>query len=288
MQSTVTPVLIVGMGRSGTTVLAHVLGHCPDLLHVEEPNFVTSLIIPYLEGGISGKQLLEGVEKEGWRGPMKFCRTMAGMYPVLFDDSGAYPIRPLIKERFTGLVEACDGKPLGYRRELVQNVLHEIVQSTCQWTETRRWLVKQPNAVLYCRQLVRFWPDIKVIHVARHLAHVLLSRVVRAYQPTFEKALAVCEERLAAATRLEEVVGHKSVIHVSIEELAGSPESSVMEVTRFLGIDANEQVIRAARTINRTELDRLGKPQSFFTIPQMEEIRAMRGKYNSLFGRTLV
>jgi hypothetical protein len=67
------PLVLSGLGRSGTTAVAGCLAAQADVLWVEEPNFVTDLVIPAVSGELPVRDALSRTREEGWRGPMKAC-----------------------------------------------------------------------------------------------------------------------------------------------------------------------------------------------------------------------
>ena len=282
------PFLIVGMGRSGTTALAQVLARQPGLMHVEEPNFITSLYIPVLEGTLPPEQLLANLRNEGWRGPMKFCRTMAEMYPDVFDDSGRSPIRAMMREECARVLAELHDCGQSRVFDILKSSVERIVEDTCRLRGARRWLVKQPNAVLYCDRLLRLWPGMKVLHVARRLEDVVRSRLVRGYQASFSEALQVCRTRLAAALTLGDAIGPANVRHVSIEHVAECPRQQIEAVCSFLGCTATEATEAAADTITMDALHRLGSAAWSFSVDELAEIAALRQWANDAFGETLV
>ena len=281
-------VLVVGMGRSGTTALANVLSCRPDLLYVDEPNFVDALYIPFALGSLTPRDLLLGLGNEGWRGPMKFCRSLSETYPAVFGDTGESPVRPYMQREFKQVVSDGQSCPITHRPEIIRNSLCRILEWTCRASGRRRWLVKQPRLVLSCEYLVEYWKDMRVIHVARRLEYVLRSRLIRGYQPSFSEALRICVERLEAAAHLRRHLGSDSVMHVRIEDIAESPKEWIKRICDFAKLDIDQMVINEAEHITRKALYALGTVDSFFTSEERAMIEAAREKANHLLGLQLV
>ena len=279
------PILVTGTGRSGTTVVAETLALQPNFLHVEEPNFITDLILPYINGLIDEEMLLGSLDKEGWRGPMKICRTLSGMYPHLFDADGRLPIRPYMRKRFQEILGLGD---MSSNSALVSAVLDRIISDTCAAADRTVWLVKQPSAILSWRDLRKFWPGIKIIHVTRRLDYVIQSRLKRGYQYSFVEALSVCEARLGAASEACQSLAPEQYINVRIEDFAARPVSTMDRLFNFLGTSTPDIARRSAKAISRDRLHQLGNPRDFFSRQEMDAIRRRRKNINLLFEEDLV
>lgn len=280
--------LVVGTGRSGTTIVAHVLAQHREFLYLEEPNFISDLYIPYANGAMDVESLRVALGMEGWRGPMKFCRMMAQMYPVQFADGGRCPVRKLMKREFARIVsESCDGSPTERRRSVVASV-DRIMDVTCHATDRSAWLMKQPSAVLSCAELLWFWPYMKIIHVARRLEWVMLSRLQRGFQKSFDAAIKLCAQRLQGTAKLSSILPRLSVLHIRIEDMCANPLQSLDAIAEFVGFVPNKAMVRECMGISLGRLHALGDPLQYFTVDQLSKIEAVRRDMNRLFGRELV
>ena len=282
------PILVTGTGRSGTTVLAEVVSLQPGILHVEEPNFITDLILPYVSGTIEREQFLGGLEVEGWRGPMKVCRTLSEMYPDVFADEGRLPIRPYMRSRFQEILDQETLFPGRDGTKAVSEILGRIIKETCAAAERTVWLVKQPSAILRWQELREFWPHMKIIHVARRLGYVVQSRLKRGYQTTFQDAMAVCESRLWAAAEACRVLPADLFMTIRIEDLASSPRKAIDQVFAFLNLAPTSNVYSAAESIDEAVLYGLGDPREFFSVSEKRTIEALRETLNRRFGQEVV
>lgn len=279
-------VLIVGTGRSGTTAVANVLSCHPDLLYVDEPNFIDALYLPFARGVLETHDLFAGRSNEGWRGAMKLCRSLSEMYPSIFGDTGASPIRPYMQGELTSVVEGVRPRSVAERPEMIRNSLHRIFAWTCAASEKRHWLVKQPRLVLCCDELVKYWEDLRIIHVARRLEYVLRSRLTRGYQTSLTEALTVCIERLEAAARLDRYIDPGRIMHVRIEEIVEDPVNWIGRICSFAKLDPCKPV-QAAGQISKDALYALGPIDSFFSSDEKSRVEAARHKVNNLFKRPL-
>lgn len=282
------PILLTGTGRCGTTVLAQILGRQPDFLYIEEPNFITHLFIPFLNGQLTKDLFISGLYKERWRGPMKFCRTMSEMYPSLFGDNGSLPIRPYMKKCMHEIVEN-SGRPSSQKRFIALNyMLIQIVARTCTVSGKAMWFVKQPSAIIFWRELRRFWPGMKIIHVTRRLEYIVQSRIKREYQANFHDALQICEDRLLAAAQAWETLPKEVFCNISIDDLVASPRDGIDTLFRFLDMVPVPAVIEAAKVLDKTMLSQLGEPSMFFQSNEQTILSNMRKEINGIFGKELV
>lgn len=284
----ISPILLTGTGRCGTTILAQIFSHQPEFLYVEEPNFITDLFIPFQKGQLNHDQFLSGLHHEGWRGPMKFCRTMSEMYPTIFGDDGCMPIRPYMRERILEIIEKSDQQNSLQRLSIIKTVLHQIINQTCYVTGRSIWFIKQPSASIFWRELLDVWPNLKIIHVTRQLEFVVQSRIKRKYQSSFEDALDVCETRLRSIAKAWQVLPAGTICNVSIEDITASPQQEIDTVFSFLGLTPNKAVVEAGRVLNKATLNRLGKPSDFFLTKEQEVMISLRREINSVFREVLV
>lgn len=282
------PILVVGTGRSGTTAVAKVLSGDPSLLYVDEPNFIDALYFPFAMGRLDPQELIMQIGDEGWRGPMKICRSLSEMYPSVFGDSGAAAIRPYIKSEFSCVVKQAQSRSMAERPEIIRESINRIMEWTCNASGTVCWLIKQPRLALCLDQLVEYWPDLRIVHVARRLEQVLRSRLTRGYQSTFSGALTICMDRLESVARLSRNDNSISMMHVRIEDIAAAPREWFEQICRFVQLDSTPCVLSCANQISEEALYALGPIDSFFSEKDRAVIAASREKINGLFGSQLV
>ncbi len=282
------PILLTGTGRCGTTILAQILSHQPEFLYVEEPNFITDLFLPFQIGQLNRDQFLSGLHHEGWRGPMKFCRTMSEMYPAIFGDDGCMPIRPYMRERMLKVIEQSGESNSQQRLDIIKIVLYQIIRQTCFVAGRPIWFVKQPSAIIFWRELLHFWPDLKIIHLTRRLEFVVQSRLKRGYQSSFEDALHVCETRLRSVAKAWETLPAGTICNISIEGITASPQEGIDTIFCFLGLTPNKAVVDAVSVLNETALYRSGKPSDLFQPKELVVMSNLRGEINSVFGEIYV
>ncbi len=275
------PLLICGLGRSGTTVLADCMATQPGLLRVEEPNFVESLVVPFVRGDLTACDVVAGLDHEGWRGPMKICRTITEDYPDTFGVGGPLPIRTYLRECLCALV----ARPPEDARAIA--MLDTIIDDTCRAAGAATWLIKQPSAILEWETLTRWWPGMRILFVGRLLHRTVLSRVKRGFQSSVVGALDVCVSRFRAALDMRSEVPER-ISFVSIDAACADPLTILPELCSFLGTPPSEQVRRNLARLDLARLTGLGDPAQHFTREELARIEHVRGELNARLGWELL
>lgn len=280
-----TPILITGTGRSGTTILADIISSDKSLLRVEEPNFITDLIIPYYNGEINVNEFLNGINNEGWRGSMKICRTLSEEYPETFSNLGQMPIRQYLRNRFDEIVNLnLSEKDIFIS---LNTILEKIVNDTCYVASKNRWLIKQPSAILYWKQHFEFWPQMKIIFVGRNLYYIILSRLIRGYQNTFNDAFKVCKDRLYA---LLEAYCEKNerILLLNITDISQRKDSAYEQICNHCNLSFNDNVKNRFNILRTERLIKIGDPFSYFSLKQKDLIGSLRQEVNITLNYELI
>ena len=278
------PVLVCGMGRSGTTFIASVVARIDGFLWVEEPNFITQLIIPFGDERLDSSTAVSLLDQEGWRGAMKVCRSLSQMYPNIFGNGGQFPIRRYLPRRLKHYFNNMSRHGLLKKRAVGQKVLREVMIQTLKASGKTRWLLKQPSALETWESLIDYLPGLKSIHVSRDLGRVVLSRVLRGYQNSVKEALSVCRRRLLGAVEMWRTLGNSRMSIVKIEKMAENPNQSLVEICTFLESERNEEALEAVMSIDKDRLLALGVPEETFSNKENIAIEKVREEVNSMFG----
>ncbi|HUK20025.1 MAG TPA: sulfotransferase [Gemmatimonadales bacterium] len=109
----------------------------------------------------------------------------------------------------------------------------------------RRWGDKSAFSVLSLEQLKSVFPDLQVIHLVRDGRDVV-SSFLEAFKVDYQDA---AETWIRAVTAAEAFGARypKQYVRVRYEDLVRVPESTVRQITRFLALDFDEQLLRHER-----------------------------------------
>jgi len=247
------PLIVIGMHRSGTTLLSRLLQRCGVFMggnqnRNAEPRFITAL--------------------NGWL----FAQASAtwdrpeGMADLLIDER----LRPWLVDYMDGLVRGpAAGRFLGPRRALRYGSLHALVEP---------WGFKDPRTTYTLDYWLELFPQARVVHILRHGADVAVSlaeRRERALKSNLERYRrrrwlyvmrpdAPKRRGFAAQPRCRTLAGgfelweryvERARTHVAAsthgleigyEALLATPQTELARVLDFAGIDTDATVLSAA------------------------------------------
>jgi len=235
------PVFIVGNSRSGTTMMGHILRNHPDIFTLHhELHFFEQLCASRDYGRILGFDEAVGLaarllcinHDSYWRqgDPSRFTEEAKTIVLSIQDN----PMTPVVVfERFLRYVAMLNGKPI-----------------PCDQT---------PRYILYIADILRLYPDARVINMIRDPRPVLLSQKYKwrrrwmgyknfplkesirtkiNYHPVTMSL--IWKASVRAAGRFAD---HPRVLLVKYEDVLSDPEREVGRICSFLGVDFHREML---------------------------------------------
>ncbi|HEV2773120.1 MAG TPA: sulfotransferase [Thermoleophilaceae bacterium] len=245
-ESVAQPVFIVGAPRSGTSVLTWSLGQHPDLLPLEEsdwlPRLVANLTIAYRKGTARGD-----------RSALSAMGVSQRAFYAAFGD-------------------AVDEIILSHRRRYEE--LHAAKGGDPRFTLSRspsepklRWVDGSPHYSRHIYALSRLFPGARFVHLLRDVESVTRSLIhfhkVGGPRFSWQQAYERWLEYVAAAVEAEKALGSETVLRISHADLTRHPETAVRRCLEFLGEPFAPACLEPlTETINSSSLpsDRSGDP----------------------------
>jgi hypothetical protein len=203
---------VVGLTRSGTTLLRMMLDAHPELTIPPETHFVPDLIKAAKDGGSVDDMVAALTENRTWQDfgvPADEMRAAFEAIPI-----GEELIRPGAAVRaFFDAYAARQGKP--------------------------RWGDKTPAYMLSVTRIGRSLPEVRFIHLIRDGRDVALSQSARALneQPPRAEQAARWVKRIHKSREQAEKLGGDRYIEARYEDLVRDPEPQLRRICEFVELD---------------------------------------------------
>lgn len=277
------PVFVVGSGRSGTTIAARCLGAHPELLFIDEPRFLSDILLPAAAGRLTGAEFERRLAVEGdgsGKEPMKFLRRLGEHYGERLGAAGVAELRAATLAACRAWWGRLPGLGDEQRRASIRALVLELASLTGNRLGGRRWLVKQPDLSTQLAPLRAIFPGARFLHLERRAEDVVASRLDGGFQTAFADAVEVWASRLEAVLAFaREAPGE--VLHVGFEELVGRPLDSLRRMLAFLGLPLVPEVVAAAAVV-RPAAANIGRGARRFTPAEQSSIRARAERLDGL------
>ena len=257
------PVFIGGTGRSGTTVLARLLGQHPRIFVYR---WETQLIVA--PGGLV--DLLRNLNTPAalaqfssrMRGPW-FRRVLYAGQPEEYSaglcaDLSWEEVEPVLAI-FENLIKLGGGREQPLR--LGAEFLDALSLSAMERAKAHRWGEKTPRNIFYIAQLWRLFPNMRFVHILRDGRDVVSSMLENGFWPiapspeypsslgfrgemSFEKAVDYWVEMLKIARYSAAQVPPENYLEIRLEDLAEDPVSNLQRLMDFLGEPLTEELLQ--------------------------------------------
>ncbi len=257
------PVFIGGTGRSGTTVLARLLGQHPRIFVYR---WETQLIAA--PGGLI--DLLRNLHDVGarkrfsqqMRGPW-FQRVLYAGQPEeykagLCADLSWEEIEPVLAI-FENLVKLGGDQIHPFR--LGAEFLDVLSRPAVRRAKAHRWGEKTPRNIFYIAQLRQLFPNLRFVHILRDGRDVVASMLENGFWPiapspeypgtlrfrgkmSFEKAVDYWVEMLKIARHSAAQVPPENYLEIRLEDLAKDPAASLKRLMDFLDEPLTEELLQ--------------------------------------------
>lgn len=245
------PIFVVGSPRSGTSILTWCLGQHPNILPLEESDWMGPFAVNV------GAHYDTGVRRgeRSQLGAMGVARA----------------------EFFTTFGRGINELILGHRQQLEQNselagkrdprqVQAEFNISRRREDPKARWVDGTPEYSLYICGLSKLFPDARFVHIVRNARAAVRSmlkfednghRLVENEQRAYEYWL----RRVQACVQAEQALGAQTVYRLRYEDLIQQPESAMRGLLEFL----NEPFVTACLEPLAKRINSSGVPDSLRT-----------------------
>lgn len=245
------PIFVVGNSRSGTTLMARILGRHPAVFTMEELHFFEELWSPdsdYLhftrEKALQLTSRLLNIQRNGY---LNQKNTQS------FIQEAEKIIENLPKEVSPPLVFSA---VLNYETNLHQKTI------PCEHT---------PRNVLYISEIIKLYPQARIIKMIRDPRDVLLSQKRRWKRPFLSQkipkqqairywinyhAITISKLWNANVCTADRFEGDLRVYSLRFEDLVSEPESTGEKICSFLDISYNADMLEVPRIGSSSESDR--------------------------------
>jgi len=259
------PVFVGGTGRSGTTIVAKVLGSHPEAHMIPiEVRFLVDL--HGLCDLVAGKTDFE-----------TFSRMMLGQWWQRTLGDGSTRGLHLITNRET-LVDALDElnqapvkDPIA-AREFVCRILDPVATNA----GALRWIEMTPPNVAKGGQLLMIFPDLKMIHSIRDGRDVACSVAARNWGPSDPMAaLAWWEARMLEAHDACQGMSARDFMTLQLEDLVvRDPGATLDRLLRFVGVGAHSGVDEFVHRHVELERSNIGRWEGDVDASQLVEFES--------------
>jgi hypothetical protein len=273
---TTAPIFVVGVPRSGTTLLAAMLGAHSRMSCGPETHFFSKGLYRLF----ASRRLLRSWPR---RAAEKLLSTVTNALP-------------LVREYGLGREEV--ESFLADRAPSARAVLEALTELFMRKIRRQRWVEKTPRHLAHLPEIRRLYPSAPVIRIVRDPRDVALS-ILRApwHFHSFVEALVFWQYLDAGSAR--SIDADPCTLTVRYEDLVLSPEEELVKICQFVG-EAYEpgmlDTSQSARQVNRTQepwKDKVGQPldarrvsvwESELTAGEVRQAEALVGHRLRAFG----
>jgi hypothetical protein len=216
------PVFVVGMYRSGTSVLTWAIGQHPNIWALEETGW-----LPIYANGISG----------AWRRASSATRSFARVYELqeqqffaFFGQTLDRLMKTLSKEHTMRIML---GRLAGHDPDFVP----QIQMLRALGSSKQRWVDGTPENAMAIGLLRRLFPGGKFIHIVRPPAEVVASWAqfgAAQGMRTHQESLAAWRERVSLAYLAERAFGSDVVMRIRYPDVVADPKTALSRIFAFL------------------------------------------------------
>lgn len=234
------PVFIGGAGRSGTTLVADMLGLHPRISPIYETDFILDLARILFSRGKKvpfGRVKLEALQyMDAWTRPLpqrphnkrNHEKYFHGPHYILFDRTFA------MKETERMIEELARGEQLG----AFQRFIYTLFEEHCRVDGKPRWVNKTPVYVKNLAALNTLFPGMFFIHCIRDGRDTACSVITRPWGPSsFREAAGWWADQVSAGIEFGKLYPDR-YIEVRFEDLLKETRGTLQNLLEFLGEDS--------------------------------------------------
>ena len=272
----VQPLFIGGLGRSGTTLLADMMGFHPSLSPIYETDFVVSLLKLTAQGG--PREVLE-----------------ARVWALLDQWSADLPYRPDDKRCYEAYAhgphhlqftrdDVLQQVPELFRRirreptRALERFLTTIFAAHCRADGKPRWINKTP-AYIHCLGTLRqVFPTMKFVHVIRDGRDVAASVMTREWGPASAASAAThWRDGLAKGAAFGRSWPHQ-LLEIRFEDLLSHPAATLDRVLTFVGLGGSHELVSSyVEQLGALDASRVGTFRTALSAAEIETFETLAG-----------
>lgn len=222
------PIFIVGMPRSGTTLMSSILSAHPNIaIPYSETKFISNWIYKYPNLDLNSKQDFDFFWSE-YSSSETFCYLNVDANKILY----------------------CISNSNSY-----QNIFACVLQEYALKMGKSRWGDKDPDAQKYVKKILKWFPDSRIIWMLRDPRSVIASRLATPWGKG--TIIDYSLNWLDSVRLLEKYLSDKRILKVKYEHLVTQTETTVKQVCDFIEEEYTSTMIdnRSEKTspiVNRT------------------------------------
>lgn len=218
------PVFIIGCYRSGTSILTWALGQHPDLLALEETNWLRCTLLGAVAGHRQASNAIRNAPELYDLSQEQFLQWIGRSLDEMHHSLGRDRALRVFFQRLSGRVEQFDPN-------------FQIIRS--RWNPKRRWVDGTPENTGIALVLAQTFPSSKFIALVRNPRHVVASLMhfsrIGAESRTLSQAVNYWLQMTELAMRARESFGPQRVHVVFYEDMIQNPSGALREIFAFLG-----------------------------------------------------
>jgi hypothetical protein len=265
------PIFVVGVGRSGTTLLVNLLGSHASISPIYETSFIKNLLSlcawsSWFWGTSWSRRasiVLPGYVKHLFKIKCQKYKLKCAEFKRIHERSSnknnlsaqgkrqqyesfpfheqkiLFPMADLLKEADV-LTTALQARPLTDPEiyGIARASLNRLFDSHCAVAGKPYWVNKTPRLLLCLDLLAKLYPDAKCVHIVRDGRDVAASFRTLSWGPkNIAAAARRWKNRLSARKRVDS--RHLRYMELHYEDLIRSPEETLDRVLRFLGLQTS-------------------------------------------------
>lgn len=243
------PIFIGGSGRSGTTVLGHILASHPDILYFSEPRFLIDEggVIDFIAGKLSVEQFSDWMIDHYQNKLVNSIEISISLNSNIYDAAEIFSIE-VIKKILSNSFRANFN-----RIEAATMFVANIFQNGLLAMQKIRCVEKTPHTFLMAHVLYEMFPDLKYIHTIRDPKDVCCSMMPLSWGPnSITEFILYYKSMMIRALQSLSALPANQLLTVELENLTKRPIETIKAIFEFLGLQYSaEQLSTYANVIKK-------------------------------------
>ena len=135
--------------------------------------------------------------------------------------------------------------------EIISSFFHDLYRHLADQVPATHWVDDTPFNILHAENLLRLFPQLRLVHIYRHPLDVVASYRTKAWGGSEAGMIAL---RLAKILQrwmdVREKLPTDVFMEIKLEALVEAPEERLVELCAFAGINMDERLVAAANGLN--------------------------------------
>lgn len=230
------PIFVVGMYRSGTSILTWALGQHPNIWALEETGFLP---------------IVSNATAAAWIRASNAARSFSSVYELSsarFNAHFSRAVDALMMELAKEHAMRCT---IERANNCAPDFDPRIQALRSLGSPKQRWVDGTPENIVAIAQLSQLFPEARFIHIVRHPIHVAASMMhfdkIGGNPMTAADAAQKWYDRVKLGYLSERALGSKVIMRVSYDDLTANPVSILNRIFAFLGEPAFDRASHCFR-----------------------------------------